>query len=105
MRSRATAWAAYAACALTLLYAAPRFYWALSGTAGLHSVGGPTEALGRSGSVLRACYESRSAIEGREYEDNSRQSRLNAQEPGFSQAVMVEDAKKIVCIGSRTGRC
>jgi hypothetical protein len=34
-------------------------------------------------SVLRACYESRSAIEGREYEDNSRQSRLNAQEPGF----------------------
>jgi hypothetical protein len=34
-------------------------------------------------SVLRACYESRSAIEGREYEENSRQSRLNAQEPGF----------------------
>jgi hypothetical protein len=49
MRSRATAWAAYAACALTLLYAAPRFYSALGGTAGLDSVGGPTEALGRSG--------------------------------------------------------
>jgi len=25
--------------------------------------------------------------------------------PAFSQAVMVEDAKKIVYIGSRTGRC
>jgi hypothetical protein len=49
MRSRATAWAACAACALALLYAAPSFYWALGGTAGLHSVGGPTEALGRSG--------------------------------------------------------
>ena len=47
-RSRATAWAAYAACALALLYAVPSFYWALGGTAGLDTVGGAIEELGRS---------------------------------------------------------
>jgi hypothetical protein len=47
-RSRATAWAAYAACALGLLYAVPSFYWALGGTAGLDTVGGAIEELGRS---------------------------------------------------------
>jgi hypothetical protein len=48
MRSPATAWAAYAACALALLYAVPSFYWALGGTAGLDTVGGAIEELGRS---------------------------------------------------------
>jgi hypothetical protein len=47
-RLRATAWAAYAACALALLYAVPSFYWALGGTAGLDTVGGAIEQLGRS---------------------------------------------------------
>src|SRR5215218_9732206 len=47
-RSPATAWAAYAACALALLYAVPSFYWALGGTAGLDTVGGAIEELGRS---------------------------------------------------------
>jgi Protein of unknown function (DUF3995) len=47
-RPPATAWAAYAACALALLYAVPSFYWALGGTAGLDTVGGAIEQLGRS---------------------------------------------------------
>jgi hypothetical protein len=47
-RSPATPWAAYAACALALLYAVPSFYWALGGTAGLDTVGGAIEELGRS---------------------------------------------------------
>jgi hypothetical protein len=47
-RSRATVWAAYAACALALLYAVPSFYWALGGIAGLHTVGGAIERLGRT---------------------------------------------------------
>jgi Protein of unknown function (DUF3995) len=47
-RSPATAWAAYAACALALLYAVPNFYWALGGTAGLDTVGGAIERLGRT---------------------------------------------------------
>jgi hypothetical protein len=34
LQSHSTAWAAYAACVLALLYAVPSFYWALSGTAG-----------------------------------------------------------------------
>jgi Protein of unknown function (DUF3995) len=45
---RATAWAAYAACVLALLYAVPSFYWALGGTAGLDTVGGAIEELGRT---------------------------------------------------------
>ena len=40
--------AAYAACALALLYAVPSFYWALGGTAGLGTVGGRIEELGRA---------------------------------------------------------
>ena len=48
MRPRATEWAAYAACALALLYAVPSFYWALGGTAGLDTVGGAIEELARS---------------------------------------------------------
>src|SRR5262245_34050709 len=47
-RAPATAWAAYAACALALLYAVPSFYWALGGTAGLDTVGGAIERLGRT---------------------------------------------------------
>jgi Protein of unknown function (DUF3995) len=47
-RSPATAWAAYAACALALLYAVPSFCWALGGTAGLDTVGGAIERLGRT---------------------------------------------------------
>ncbi|HET7519848.1 MAG TPA: DUF3995 domain-containing protein [Actinomycetes bacterium] len=47
-RSRSTAWAAYAACALALLYAVPNFYWALGGTAGLGTVGGAIEELART---------------------------------------------------------
>jgi hypothetical protein len=47
-RSRATAWAGYAACALALLSAVPSFYWALGGTAGLDTVGGAIEELGRT---------------------------------------------------------
>jgi Protein of unknown function (DUF3995) len=41
-------WAAYAACALALLSAVPSFYWALGGTAGLDTVGGTLEELGRA---------------------------------------------------------
>jgi hypothetical protein len=44
-RSRTTAWAAYAACALAWLYAVPSLYWALGGTAGLETVGGAIEQL------------------------------------------------------------
>jgi Protein of unknown function (DUF3995) len=47
-RSPATAWAAYAVCALALLSAVPSFYWALGGTAGLDTVGGAIEELGRT---------------------------------------------------------
>jgi hypothetical protein len=47
-RTRATTWAAYAACALALLSAVPSFYWALGGTAGLDTVGGTIEELGRA---------------------------------------------------------
>jgi hypothetical protein len=48
VRSPATAWAAYAACALAWLSAVPSFYWALGGTAGLDTVGGAIEELGRT---------------------------------------------------------
>ena len=47
-RPRATAWSAYAACALALLSAVPSFYWALGGTAGLDTVGGAIEDLARA---------------------------------------------------------
>ena len=47
-RSRPTASAAYAACALAWLSAVPSFYWALGGTAGLDTVGGAIEQLGRT---------------------------------------------------------
>jgi Protein of unknown function (DUF3995) len=47
-RSRTTAWAAYAACALAWLYAVPSFYWTLGGTAGLDTVGGAIEELART---------------------------------------------------------
>jgi hypothetical protein len=47
-RSRATAWAAYVAGALALLSAVPSCSWALGGTAGLDTVGGAIEELGRS---------------------------------------------------------
>jgi len=47
-RSRPTAWAAYAACALALLSAVPSFYWAAGGTIGLDTVGGAIEELARA---------------------------------------------------------
>jgi Protein of unknown function (DUF3995) len=47
-RPRATAWPAYAACALALLYAVPSLYWALGGTVGLDTVGGAIEELARA---------------------------------------------------------
>ena len=47
-RSRTTAWAAYAACALAWPYAVPSLYWALGGTAGLGTVGGAIEELART---------------------------------------------------------
>jgi hypothetical protein len=47
-RPPTTPWAAYAACALALLSAVPSFYWALGGTAGLDTVGGRIEELGRA---------------------------------------------------------
>jgi hypothetical protein len=46
-RSRTT-WAGYAACVLALLHAAMSFYWASGGTAGLSTVGGELEAMGRA---------------------------------------------------------
>ena len=45
-----TAWAGYAACALAFLHAAVSFYWASGGTAGLSTVGGQLEAMGRESS-------------------------------------------------------
>jgi len=53
LRSKAV-WAGYAACALALLYAAVSFYWASGGTAGLSTVGGELEAMGRAGSPTLA---------------------------------------------------
>jgi hypothetical protein len=40
--------AAYAACATSLPYAAVSFYWAVGGTAGLDTLGGSLEELGRA---------------------------------------------------------
>jgi hypothetical protein len=45
---RPGAWSAYAACALALSHAAVSFYWAAGGTAGLSTIGGVLEDLGRS---------------------------------------------------------
>lgn len=42
------AWAAYAACVLAFGHAAVSFYWAGGGTAGLSTIGGTLEELGRS---------------------------------------------------------
>jgi hypothetical protein len=42
-------WAAYAACVVALLYAGVSFYWAFGGTAGIGTLGGRLEELGRSG--------------------------------------------------------
>jgi hypothetical protein len=48
LAERRARWAAYAACALALASAVPSFYWALGGTAGLDTVGGRIEELGRA---------------------------------------------------------
>lgn len=45
---RPAAWAAYAACALALLYAGVSFYWAAGDTAGLGAIGGDLEELGQA---------------------------------------------------------
>jgi hypothetical protein len=47
-RWRPGMWAAYAACVLAFLYAAVSFYWAGGGTAGLSTIGGTLEQLGRA---------------------------------------------------------
>ena len=47
-RSRAVTWAAYAACALALFYAAVSFYWAAEISAGFGTLDGEPEALGRA---------------------------------------------------------
>lgn len=47
-------WAGYAACVLALGHAAVSFYWASGGTAGLSTVGGELEAVGRAASPALA---------------------------------------------------
>jgi hypothetical protein len=47
-RSRPGTWAGYAACGCALLYAAVSFYWAAGGAAGLGTIGGQLEELGRA---------------------------------------------------------
>ncbi len=47
-RSRAGVWAGYLACGCALLYALVSFYWAAGGTAGLDTVGGSIEEMGRA---------------------------------------------------------
>ena len=42
-------WPAYGACVVALLYAAVSFYWAVGGTAGIGTLGGRLEELGRAG--------------------------------------------------------
>ena len=46
---RGLGWAAYAACGVALAYAVVSFYWAFGGTAGVGTLGGRLEELGRSG--------------------------------------------------------
>jgi Protein of unknown function (DUF3995) len=46
--SRPGAWAAYAASALAFGHAAVSFYWAAGGTAGLSTIGGELQELGRA---------------------------------------------------------
>ncbi len=46
---RLAAWAAYAAAVAAFGYAAVSLYWAVGGTAGLSTVGGPAETMARSG--------------------------------------------------------
>jgi hypothetical protein len=48
LAERPARWAAYGACALALASAVPSLYWALGGTAGLDTVGGRIEELGRA---------------------------------------------------------
>ena len=42
-------WAAYGACLLAAAYAVVSFYWAFGGTAGIGTLGGRLEELGRRG--------------------------------------------------------
>jgi hypothetical protein len=46
---RTANWPASAACVAALLYAAVSFYWAFGGTAGIGTLGGRLEELGRNG--------------------------------------------------------
>jgi len=45
-------WAAYGACAVAGAYAVVSLYWALGGTAVLHTVGGVAERMARSGGTV-----------------------------------------------------
>ena len=45
--SRRAAWAAYAACGWAFLFAAPSFYWAAGGTAGMGALGPGIAAMAR----------------------------------------------------------
>ena len=42
-------WPAYGACLLAAAYAVVSFYWAFGGTAGIGTLGGRLEELGRQG--------------------------------------------------------
>jgi Protein of unknown function (DUF3995) len=46
---RSANWPAYAACVVALVYAVVSFYWAFGGTAGIGTLGGRLEELGRAG--------------------------------------------------------
>jgi hypothetical protein len=45
-------WPAYAACVVALLYAVVSFYWAFGGMAGIGTLGGRLEELGRNGDPM-----------------------------------------------------
>ena len=46
---RTANWPAYAACVVAAVYAVVSFYWAFGGTAGIGTLGGRLEELGRIG--------------------------------------------------------
>jgi Protein of unknown function (DUF3995) len=49
---RTANWPAYAACGVAAVYAGVSFYWAFGGTAGIGTLGGRLEELGRSGDPM-----------------------------------------------------
>ena len=49
---RTANWPAYAACVVAAVYAVVSFYWAFGGTAGIGTLGGRLEEVGRSGDTV-----------------------------------------------------